>query len=60
MSWWAWATIGLLAYSGVVVLVVRACRWSARLSRGGGAPAPGAKPTLRPLTPAAPGPGSQG
>jgi hypothetical protein len=57
VSWWAWATIGLLAYSGVVVLVVRACRWSARLSRDDGAP--GARPALRPLTPAAPGPGSQ-
>lgn len=57
MSWWAWATIGLLAYSGVVVLVVRACRWSARLSHGDGTP--GARPALGPLTPAAPGPGSQ-
>ena len=57
MSWWAWATVGLLAYSGVVALVVRACRWSSRLPRGGGAPTPGTKPALRPLAPVGPTPG---
>ncbi|MDX6553893.1 MAG: hypothetical protein QOD86_88 [Miltoncostaeaceae bacterium] len=54
MSWWGWTSIGVLAYSGFVALVVRACRWSAGLSRGVGTPRAGALP---PLTPAAPGPG---
>jgi hypothetical protein len=58
VSWWGWTSIGVLAYSGFVALVVRACRWSAALSRGVvGAPAASA---IQPLTPAAPGSGPGG